>query len=249
MGADKPSPDYGRHFGTLAGRYDQLRKDPSDAQIGVSVQAGELRRRRLLDVGCGTGRIAAVLAAEYGVRVWGIDPSRQMLAVARARAASVHLACAVAEHVPFAAGAFECALMQIVVHLVDRPRAFGELYRVLAPGGRVVIATVDPAGVERIWLSRLFPSYAEIDRRRFPASALLETELADAGFAATRCVPFVEQVVYSRAEALHLLRQRYASSFALIGDTEYEAGIERAERELQEHVAFPLALAIVVAER
>ena len=42
-----------------------------------------------------------------------------------------------AEQLPFKDGWFERALMWLVVHLVDRPRAFGEAARVLAPDGRL----------------------------------------------------------------------------------------------------------------
>ncbi len=244
-------PDYDRHFGRLARRYDELRKDPSDENIEMLVRVGDLERRSVLDVGCGTGRVASVLVLRYGARLVGIDPSAEMLEAARKRAPSgrLRLVPATAEALPFRDHTFERALMQLVVHLVDRARAFAELHRVLSPPGRVVICTVDPAGVDRIWLSDLFPSYADIDRRRFPAPELLLSDLEAAGFSAAWSVPFDQPVVYDRDRALQMLRGRFASSFALIGEDEYRAGLERAERELSVRVEFTLKLAIVTAER
>ncbi len=68
-----------------------------------------------------------------------------MLEVARDRASQgiAVLELGTAESIPFPEDSFERALMQFVVHLVDRPRAFAELSRVLVPGGRLVISTVN----------------------------------------------------------------------------------------------------------
>jgi SAM-dependent methyltransferase len=241
-------PGYAEHFGALAARYDELRRDPSDENIDVLVREGDLAGRSVLDIGCGTGRVAGVLSGRYGATVHGVEPSEQMLAVARERVpAGVRLTQAGAERLPFADGAFERALMQLVVHLTDRPAALAEARRVLAAAGRLVICSVDPAGAERFWLSDLFPSYAGIERGRFPSPRTLRAELEVAGFPAVADLPFEQPIRYSRRLALDLLRGRFASSFALIDDDEYAAGMRRAERELPDPVQSVLKLIVVVA--
>ena len=96
----------------------------------------------MLDIGCGTGRFLAQLAEV--AKAWGVDPSPEMLEVARARAGSAGVKLGSAEELPFKDGWFERATMWLVAHLVDRPRAFGEAARVLEPGGRFAVATFDP---------------------------------------------------------------------------------------------------------
>jgi ubiquinone/menaquinone biosynthesis C-methylase UbiE len=251
MSTGDPAPDYGSHFGTLAARYDELRSGPSDEAIETLVREGDLRGRRVLDVGCGTGRMAAALAERHGATVSGIDPSEEMLDVARDRASQgiAALELGTAESIPFPDGSFERALMQLVVHLVDRPRAFAEVRRVLVPGGQLVISTVNPASLDRFWLSNLFPSYATIDRRRFPTPGLLSAELETAEFFAVRSTPLEEREVYERERALQMLRGRFASSFALMSDEEYREGLDRAERELPEKVESVIEIAILSAQR
>jgi SAM-dependent methyltransferase len=251
MGAGRPAPDYRSHFDNLATRYDELRPDPSYALIETLVGEGDLRGRRILDLGCGTGRVAATLAEHYGATVTGVDPSPAMLEVACRRAPEgvVALERGNAEEIPFPDASFERAVMQLVVHLVDRPRAFAELRRALLPDGRLVISTVNPAAVGRIWLSKLFPSYAAIDSRRFPAPGSLSDELDAAGFTNIKVVPFRERRTYDREPALRAIRGRFASSFALMGEEEYRAGLERAERELPEKVESVLESLIFTARR
>ena len=92
----------------------------------------------------------------------------------------VALKRASAEALPFKDGWFEAAVFRLVVHLLDRPRAFAETRRVLEPGGRVVLATFAPESLDRFWISKVFPAIVEIDRARFPTEAQLAGELADA---------------------------------------------------------------------
>lgn len=250
MGRDAigPAPDFGR----LAQTYDDLR--PADDNwwelFDVLVREGDLRGRRVLEVGSGTGRLAAVLAERASCRVWGVEPSPEMLAVAGGRAPrGVGFKRGVAEELPFKDGWFERAVVRLSVHLWDRPRAFAELHRVLAADGRAAIATFDPAHFAGYWLNRLFPSIERIDRARFPDGPTLERELRAAGFGGVRLLQLSQRGELSRREALEKVRGRHISTFDLIDEEEYRRGAERAERELPERVEFALEWLVAVAER
>lgn len=97
---------------------------------------------RLLDAGGGTGRIAQKLAGRAG-QVVVADASRAMLVRARAKA-GLRLAQAGAERLPFAARCFERVIVVDAYHHLPRQsEALDELWRVLAPGGRLVIEEPD----------------------------------------------------------------------------------------------------------
>jgi ubiquinone/menaquinone biosynthesis C-methylase UbiE len=180
--------------------------------------------------------------------VWAVDPSSEMLAIARERTGTrVGLRRAAAESLPFRAGWFERVVMRLVVHLVDRPRAFAEARRVLGAGGRFAIATFDPSHFDRFWLNALFPSLETVDRARFPTPEALRAELAGAGFAAVTFTPVPQRATIDRENALVKIRGRHISTFDLLDPDEYAEGVVRAERELPETVDYGLDWVVVVA--
>jgi SAM-dependent methyltransferase len=189
----------------------------------------------VLDIGCGTGRFLAQLAPL--AKAWGVDASPEMLDVARTRTGVAGLKLGTAEQLPFKDGWFERATMWLVAHLVDRPHAFAEARRVLAADGRFAVATFDPSYFDSFWLNELFPSMEATDRERFPTGAELEETVRDAGFD-PRLIRISQHGFLSREDALERIRGKHISTFDLISDEEYEAGLARAERELPERVDY-----------
>lgn len=100
---------------------------------------------RVLDVACGTGIVACRIAAR-GAAVTGIDPAGDRVARARLRAADEGVAVkwmeGAAEALPFRQPAFDLVTCQQGLQFAsDRALAAREMRRVIAPGGRAVIAT------------------------------------------------------------------------------------------------------------
>ena len=199
----------------------------------------------MLDIGCGTGRFLAQL--DEVAKAWGVDRSPEMLEVARSRGGGAGLKLGSAEELPFKDGWFERATMWLVAHLVDRPRAFAEAARVLEPGGRFAVATFDPSYFDSFWLNELFRSMERIDRERFPTADELTAELAGAGYNDIRLTRLSQKGSLSREDALERIRGKHISTFDLISEQEYEAGLARAERELPERVDYRVEWLVAVA--
>jgi SAM-dependent methyltransferase len=242
------TPDFGRR---IAARYDALR--PFTAGLETLLDrldaAAGLRGRSVLDVGCGTGTLAIALARDFGCSVVGVDASPEMVAVAEAKGASdVRFQVGVAEELPFAERSFERVLVRSVAHHLDRGRAFAEARRVLAPGGRLALENIDRDGLEELWFVRYFAPLLERERARIPSADALRDELARAGFDPVRVERLSVERAFDRETALRKLRGKHASSFDLLGEDEYDAGLARAEAELPEEVRYTLRSLVVVAD-
>jgi len=134
-----------RYFNRWARRYDQ-----SLAQIWfrenhrlIEQAVDPATDARILDLGCGTGQLAARLAQRirHGT-VLGVDPAEEMIRVARRQHRRKNLSFEVgsSEAIPSGAGTFNVVVSTISFHHWSRPVAsLREIARVLRPGGRLLI--------------------------------------------------------------------------------------------------------------
>lgn len=118
-------------------------RPPQDAVLRA---LGDAPCRTVLDVGCGTGQLAARLRRELPrTQIVGCDFSAGMLAAARARDRRADWVQGDAGRLPFADAAFDAVVSTEAFHWFPDPRrALAEFRRVLRPGGRLLLALVNP---------------------------------------------------------------------------------------------------------
>jgi SAM-dependent methyltransferase len=107
----------------------------------AKVQAGD----HVLDVGCFTGVLAREAFARVGAsgRVVGVDHKSAMIAVARQIAPDITWQEACAEKLPFDDASFDVTASAFGLPYFDRTPALREMWRVLKPGGRMILAVWD----------------------------------------------------------------------------------------------------------
>jgi arsenite methyltransferase len=143
-------------FGAARYRADERSELPAEA-LAASLGCGnplaitELRPgERVLDLGSGGGIDVLLSARRVGETgfAYGVDMTDEMLTLARANAAkagamNVEFVKGTIEHVPLPDGAVDVVISNCVINLsVDKPSVLAEMYRVLAPGGRIGVSDV-----------------------------------------------------------------------------------------------------------
>ncbi|RZU13701.1 methyltransferase family protein [Kribbella rubisoli] len=138
-------------FGAVAAAYDVGRPTfPRDALTWI---LGPGRGLQVLDLGAGTGKLAAV-AAELGHDVIAVDPSQEMLEVCRRRS-GIDTMVGAAESIPLAHASVDAVIVGQAFHWFDHARALPEIARVLRPNG-VLGLLWNNADTVVPWVRRIF---------------------------------------------------------------------------------------------
>ncbi|WP_428565916.1 MAG: class I SAM-dependent methyltransferase [Solidesulfovibrio sp. DCME] len=178
------------------GLHDQARR-----AVGLCREAAK-GPLRVLDAGCGTGKVLDTLARDGDVKAFGLDLSATALDLARRRG-PLALTRASAAALPFADASFDAVLsLDVLANLPPRllPTALADCRRVLVPGGRLICNIVAFQAL-----------YSEHDRavgvvRRYTRGQLARL-LAGAGFVTER-LTYANTLLFPAAALVRLARRR-----------------------------------------
>ena len=173
----------GEYFARNAARWDEIRSlyvAESDVEAAILAAAGPGPFRRLVDLGSGTGRMLTLLGP-HAEAAMGLDLSQQMLNLARTHVNEAGLARCELRHGDIFATRLPGEYADLVVvhqvlhYLADPAAAVREAARIVAPGGKLLIADFAPHKLE-------FLREQHQHRRLGFSDAEMRRWLAEAGF-------------------------------------------------------------------
>jgi SAM-dependent methyltransferase len=229
--------DYDRVAARYDDRYAWARYEGVEQALTSFLRTSPRPAPAVLEVGCGTGRWVQGLHAAR-IRPIGVDISRGMLSIARARVVGARLVRARAEALPLLAGSIDRVFcVNALHHFVDAPAFFGAAWRVLRHGGGLMTVGLDPhTGRDRWWIYDYFPEALVEDLQRYPAAPAIREAMRAAGF--SRCETrevqqFAATLSPDEVVERGLLERTTTSQLMVISDAAYAAGMRRMASQRQ----------------
>lgn len=223
-----------------ADRYDCARKLPSQTltqwleALKASLPHGAIRK--VLDLGCGTGRFTTGLSKAFECPVIGVEPSSAMLSIAMSQdAPNVEWKQGEAEQIPLQDESIDLVFMsQVFHHLVKPAQALREINRVLTPKGCLAIRNgTREHNKDLAWL-KFFPGAREIEDARTPSQEELKTSVCAGSFELKSEQTIRQLFAASNDEYFEKISQRGLSALILIGDEAFQIGLQRFQNWVKE---------------
>lgn len=221
---------------TYARRYEA--SPLSGVEQAVLSLAREIPARRVLEVGCGTGRWLGSLS-KVGFQVFGLDLSTGMLNQAGKHLHGAHLACGRAGGLPFQEQRFDLVFVVNAIHHFSDPRGFiAQAWTLLRPGGALAIVGQVPQERHNRWyVYDYFEDTYQTDIRRFQTWETLRAWIQAEGYQnlLLKSVEHISDPKYG-AEVLEdpFLQKTAISQLALLSDQAYQRGLQRIRDALEE---------------
>jgi len=127
-------------------------------KISRSVQNHDINTA--VDLGCGTGRYSTILSEALDAKIFGIDPSHKMLALAKQKLPThITLLSGEAESIPIGDASVDLVFISMVLHHIgDRKRAAAECRRILRTSGLIMLRAVTCEQIPNYPYVPFFPS-------------------------------------------------------------------------------------------
>lgn len=229
-----PSTTHRVDYDLIAHLYDEPGRDysadPELLRFLKQKAGGDPASLRALDLGCGTGKqLAANHVRLSRLRLVGLDRFHGMLAQARRRCPAVDWLQGDGVTLPFPAAGFDFVTNQFSYHHVpDKAALFAEIYRVLKPGGRLVITNIDPWSMGGWIVYRYFSASRVRDTADFLPEDRLVPLLRQIGFRPIHVRRQLNRRQETLGSFLEYAGQRHRTSQLIaIPDEEYAEGLAR----------------------
>ena len=202
----------------------------------VSSHVKDLRTKRILDLGCGTGRFSEALAVRFDAEVVGIDPSKKMLEQARSKPsdARIRYEPGHGESIPVPDNSVDLIFMSMIFHHFDNPAlAARECRRVLREQATAFVRTGTRERISSYPYVDFFPESRPILEEVLSTNTFVREVFEAAGFRMVTLELVIQEIAPSYATYAEKLAAGADSVLAKLSRRDFDAGM----RALRAHAA------------
>lgn len=208
--------------------YDKTRQYNSIVVSKIMEYIPQLSNSRILDFGCGTGNYLEVISQLTNAQCYGIDASKEMIAIAKQKEIRATFYIGNHRRLLFPDNYFDFIyILDVLQHIPknDLDILFSELYRILKPNAPLLFLTVSHQQLkDRTW-NTYFPTAANIQTKRFPDIGEI-CDLGEKYHLINESLLKLEETRYEKIPKLfvdHVCNKAF-SIFHLLDEQEYKQG-------------------------
>ena len=192
----------------------------------------------VLDLGCGTGNYLLGQQEHYAcenIKWIGIDLSAEMLDIAKSKNLTAEFINANAEDFKLKENSVDLIVCNFAFHhFENKQKAIANIYSTLKKGGVLKFRNIEPECMKEWWVYKYCPETFYEDMHRFWPNDLMIHELKKCNFTNIS----VKREYYEKSSPITELVENYkrrdASQLAMIGDDDYQKGLNRVMQEVNQ---------------
>lgn len=209
---------------------------PKDINIQEILDKNKTSDIRILDVGCGTGIYFEKQHSFYkysNIAWYGIDPSEEMLSIAKTKNTTAAYTASSAENIPYPDNYFDYITMRFSFHhMDDKVKVLQEIRRVLKRGGLFRYENIDPFIMKEWWVFKYFPKTIDIVNNTYWTVDSLIEECHKSGLSYKKTSKENTNISMAMFEIYNEASMRDISQLNILSDNDYQLGLKAIMKDM-----------------
>ncbi len=216
--------------------YDEDRNyDPLTAQIILNY-CSPSNNIKILDFGCGTGNYLKFFSKFNQFELFGIDPSEDMLEIARAKCNDINIQKGDHANIPFEDNTFDIVYMiDVIQHINNNHMLFSQIHKILKNNGILFVLTISHDQLNKRPWNKFFKEAFNVQCSRFPhINNLIQIAQSNKLYHENTIIIEEQRTEFIPRSFLNIAKNKEYSFFYLISEEDYRNGISLLQKAIEQ---------------
>jgi ubiquinone/menaquinone biosynthesis C-methylase UbiE len=222
-------------FNKIASYYDSYHFGHNNFIYALCASCKKNSEIVIADMGCGTGNETLNIFNNFRCKVYGIDPSENMLKKARQKTHEITWLKGYAESIPLRNNSVDIITSFFSTHHFSNiSKVISEYNRIVKKKGIVFLVTISHDQMRSSLEYKFFPELLEYDIKRVPAIELIEGLFVQSGFIVkVNTVHYEDRTI--DVDYIKMIENRYRTGLNSLSDHQIQRGISRIKNAISEN--------------